>query len=376
MAVPPPTTNPVATPPLLTSVVPQKVSKPSNMKKSYAQASKTNFSSKIEDILQVKEVFPSLSANEVGKILKVKKSSEGKMKLKLNMTTRGPSRKKVIIPITKSNAELIMKSAYKHITNTNECPKNSNSDIIADFIHPSNNGIIITTNHPANVTEISRIENFLKKIDNINPVSIEVSHLPKSKSYMKIVGLPYNSELGVVTPDFIEGVLKETHLFKDVTLASKPRVIKASPKSNKAVVWVDIWDSQSGSAAKNIINRHFNIGCFVATIRGTNTNPDIPQCKNCWKWSHSTLSCHSHISRCTKCYGAHITKHHRKKAWCCMDNKKANQAATKEGEPCPHIFKCINCKGDHQADSYSCPYWHNRFNRDWHGRKQQELFQK
>ena len=281
MAVLPPTTNPAATTPLPTSVVSQKVPKPSNMKKSYAQASKTNLSSKVEDILQVKEAFPSLSANEVGKILKVKNSSESKMKPKLNMTTRGLSRKEVIIPMTKSNAKLIMKSAYKHIANINECLKNSNSDIIADFIHLSNNGIIITTNHPANVTELSRIKNFLKKINNIDPVSIEVPHLSKSKLYMKIVELPYNSELGVVTPDFIEGVFKETHLFKDVTLASKPRVIKVSPKSDKAVVWVDIWDSQSGSAAKNIINCHFNIGCFVTTIQDTNMNPGIPQCKNC-----------------------------------------------------------------------------------------------
>ena len=230
--------------------------------------------------------------------------------------------------MTKSNVELIMKSAHKHIANINECLKKSNSDIIADFIHLSNNGIIITTNCPANVTELSRIKNFLKKIDNIDPVSIEVPHLPKSKSYMKIIGLPYNSELGVVIPDFIEGILKKMHLFKDVTLASKPRVIKVSPKSNKAVVWVDIWDSQSGSAAKNIINRRFNIGCFVTTIRGTNTNPGTPQCKNCWKWGHSTLSCCSHISRCAKCYGAHDTEHHREKAWCCMENKKANRAAT------------------------------------------------
>ena len=57
-----------------------------------------------------------------------------------------------------------------------------------------------------------------------------------------------------------------------------------------------------------------------------------------------------------------------------MDNKKADQTATKEGEPCPHIFKYINYKGDHQVDSYNCPYWCNCFNRDWHGRKQQELF--
>ena len=83
-----------------------------------------------------------------------------------------------------------MKSVHKHITNINECLKNSNSDIIADFICLLNNRIIITTNHPANITELSRIKNFLKKIDNIDPVSIEVPHLPKSKSYMKIAGLP------------------------------------------------------------------------------------------------------------------------------------------------------------------------------------------
>ena len=80
------------------------------------------------------------------------------------------------------------------------------------------------------------------------------------------------------------------------------------------VVWVDIWDFQSGSLVKNIINYCFNIGQFIATIKGTNMNLGVLQCKNCWKWGHSTLSCQSHISRCTKCYGAHTTKHHREKA--------------------------------------------------------------
>jgi len=107
---------------------------------------------------------------------------------------------------------------------------------------------------------------------------------------MKIIGLPYKINQDVISPDFIEGVLKETHLFKGVVLASKPCIIKASPKSDMAVVWVDIWDSQSGSSVKNIINRCFNIGRFITTIKGTNMNPGVPQCKNCWKWGHSTLS--------------------------------------------------------------------------------------
>ena len=326
--------------------------------------------------MQVKEVFPALSADEVGKVLKIKNSGGDNRKLKINIMTRGLSRKEVIIPIAKHIAELIVNSAHIHITNINKCLRNSKSDIVADFIQSTNNGIIITTSKPANNLNLATIEKYLKSIQNVNSDSIESPCLPKSKSYMKIIGLPYKINQDVIFPDFIEGVLKETYLFKGVMLASKPHIIKASPKSDMAMVWVDIWNSQSSSSAKNIINRCFNIGRFIATIKGTNINPGVPQCKNCWKWGHSTLSCHSHISRCAKCYGAHITKHHREKAWCCMENKKANCSATKEGKPCPHIFKCMNCKGNHQADSYSCPYWCNHFNCEWHGRKQQELFQK
>ena len=110
------------------------------------------------------------------------------------------------------------------------------------------------------------------------------------------------------------------------------------------------------------------------TIYGTNMNLGISQYKNCQKQGHSTLSCCSHVSRCTKYYGAHVTEHHREKSQYCIENKKANQAVTKEGEPCPHVFKYMNCKSDHQVDSISCSYWHNCFNRDWYSRKQQELF--
>ena len=65
---------------------------------------------------------------------------------------------------------------------------------------------------------------------------IEGLHLPKSKLYMKIVRLPHKTKQGVIIPDYIEGVFKETYLFKDVVLASKLCVIKASPKSDTAVI--------------------------------------------------------------------------------------------------------------------------------------------
>ena len=92
------------------------------------------------------------------------------------------------------------------------------------------------TNKPASNLNLSTIKKYLKNVQNVNPDSIESPYLPKSKSYMKIIGLPYSSKLGVMSPDIIEGVLKDLHLFKNVTLASKPRVIKALPKSDKAIV--------------------------------------------------------------------------------------------------------------------------------------------
>ena len=213
----------------------------------------------------------------------MKNSRESNKKSKINMMTRGPSRKEVIILMAKHIAELIVNSAHIHIANINKCLKNSKSDIVTDFIRSTNNGIVITTNKPANDLNLSTIEKYLKSIQNVDSDSIKSLCLPKSKSYMKIIGLPYKIDQDTISPDFIEGVLKETHLFKGVVLASKPCIIKASPKLDMVVVWVDIWDSQSGSSVKNIINCCFNIRQFIATIKDTNMNPGILQCKNCWK---------------------------------------------------------------------------------------------
>jgi len=57
-----------------------------------------------------------------------------------------------------------------------------------------------------------------------------------------------------ITPDIIEGVLKETHIFNNVVLTSKPHIIKTLNNSDSAIIYVDIWDLQNSSKAKYIIN--------------------------------------------------------------------------------------------------------------------------
>ena len=83
----------------------------SNVKKSYIQASKANILPNVEDVLQIKEVFPTLVANKVVKMIRAKNSSKRQKKPRITITTKGPLRKQIITPIAKSNAELIINSA-------------------------------------------------------------------------------------------------------------------------------------------------------------------------------------------------------------------------------------------------------------------------
>ena len=126
----------------------------------------------------------------------------------------------------------------------------------------------------------------MKNASDINTLQVEDSRLPKSKLYLKIIGIPYypmiNSQDKLTSSD-VETILKQNHIFDNISLASRPRVIKASPKSDMAIVWIDVWNVQSGKNAKMLINRCFNIGNYIATIREANMNPGVPQCKNCWK---------------------------------------------------------------------------------------------
>ena len=76
-------------------------------------------------------------------------------------------------------------------------------------------------------------------------------------------------------------------------------------------------------------------------------------------------------AKCVKCNGPHKSEHHREFGWCCKANAKTNppRLETKKGKPCPHTFKCSNCKGDYQADSNTCSFWRHHFNREWHAKK-------
>ena len=86
-----------------------------------------------------------------------------------------------------------------------------------------------------------------------------------------------------ITSDIVETIIKNNYIFNNIAVTSKPHVIKISPKSDMTIIWLDIWNIQSSSKIKRLINRCFNIGSYITTIQDVNMNPGVPQCKNYWK---------------------------------------------------------------------------------------------
>ena len=181
-------------------------------------------------------MFPTLLADEVGRIIKVKNSNKRQKKPRINMITKKPSRKQVIIPIAKLNAELIINSANQIITNINKSLWEIKSDISANFICIINDEVIITMNKPVNTYNLKTIKKCIKNSNNVNSNAIDSLCLSKFKLYLKIIRISYIGENSLIISNTIKGILKEMHVFNDIILVSKPHVIKVSPKFDIAVI--------------------------------------------------------------------------------------------------------------------------------------------
>ena len=143
----------------------------------------------------------------------------------------------------------------------------------------------MSTNFVASAAKLEVIKQWLKKTAGLSEVTEVEPRLPQFKSFLKVLGVLYwdsKTSLPITSPQVAEA-LSSSLLFEDVTLASMPRIMKASPSSDISVIWIDIWDSQRGSKGKMLINRSFNFGHHIATVMGTAMHPGVAQCCNCWR---------------------------------------------------------------------------------------------
>jgi len=210
------------------------------LSKSYAQASKSSTS--IFEVLKIKETFPALNAQKINQVNNIV-NGQSKPKPHIKMTTKGPSRKHTIIPMSYDNVSSFIKNSSLNVANINRQLHNAKSDVLVDYVRSDNTGIIVITNKVAQQSDLSIIDHYVKNANDINAFQVEDSRLPKSKLYLKIIGIPYyshtNSQEKLMSSD-VETILKQNHIFDNISLVSRPRIIKVSPKSNMAIVWIDI----------------------------------------------------------------------------------------------------------------------------------------
>ena len=98
-----------------------KKQQPANsQKKSYAQVSAklSNPTNVARETLKIKEAFPNLQSKKIEIVQKII-SSQDKPKLKINMTTKGPLHKQVIVPMNDICANNFIKNSSIYVFNIN-----------------------------------------------------------------------------------------------------------------------------------------------------------------------------------------------------------------------------------------------------------------
>ena len=152
-------------------------SKPKPKAKSFAQAAKVNMSgpkfalvSSHEDflrLLQLKEAFPNLpqatiiSTHQAS--LGVARASQGSpshlsVSRTFKMTTQGPTRHQVLIPLTPAAAEVVVANAALAVESYNKGLVSARSKLRVESVHKAWDGVSMSTNSVASVAELEVIK--------------------------------------------------------------------------------------------------------------------------------------------------------------------------------------------------------------------------
>jgi len=204
--------------------------------KSYAQALRQTTST--SEVLKIKESFPALNANQIDRVNNIIKGNP-KPKPHIQMTTKGPSRKQVVVSMSNDNNNSFIKNSAFHVANINKLLRNAKSEVAVDFIRSNPIGLVIVTNKVASQSDLQIISQYIKKSEDINELQVKEPRLPQSKSYLKIIGIPFfpnGKTQDRLNASDIKTILKQNQIFDDIKLASRPRVIKVLPKSDMSIV--------------------------------------------------------------------------------------------------------------------------------------------
>ena len=102
--------------------------------------------------------------------------------------------------------------------------------------------IVIITNKVASSLNLQAIKKYIKNAKHISLEDVETPCLSQSKSYLKIIDIPYlientNTSLN---SSVVKTILKNNYIFNNVAIVLKSCIIKVLFKLDIAIIWLDI----------------------------------------------------------------------------------------------------------------------------------------
>ena len=134
-------------------------------------------------------------------------------------------------------------NSSNYIININRLLKNIKSECKVNYIGSEKSSVVIVTNKITSALDLQTIKWYVK-----------IPCLPQSKLYLKIISLSYfmNNSKTPVSLDIIEDIIKNNHIFNDINIASRPKIIKVLLKLDMVIIWLDVWNSQNRTNAKRL----------------------------------------------------------------------------------------------------------------------------
>jgi len=106
----------------------------------------------------LKKIFCTKKIEDIYKMV----NKIGKLKPHINMTTKSPSHKKIIVSMSNENINKFMIFSSEYVANLNCTLKDIRSDIFIDFIYFDHYGLIVTSNKVTFPSDLNMVENYMK----------------------------------------------------------------------------------------------------------------------------------------------------------------------------------------------------------------------
>ncbi|KXN85792.1 hypothetical protein AN958_10838 [Leucoagaricus sp. SymC.cos] len=93
--------------------------------------------------------------------------------------------------------------------------------------------------------------------------------------------------------------MRVSNLSNHFVLVGPPWVVRNSKSSDTATAYLEVWDSQRGTHAANLVGHSLQFGHWTSRIMEASANPGASLCQRCWRWGHSSQTCHQKMPRHT-----------------------------------------------------------------------------